>query len=362
MGSIESVQTSELFLLRLRYKEGRLVRADSNSPILLTDPQMAWVVYTGRLDVFLVPVENGRVTGTRQHLFRAQVGQVVLGVYPQSEEGNPVPATVAALVAVGDPDTQLLKIKRSALAQFVETPTFTDQAVAMLDGWITGLSASLARQALPSGISVLSLGDEIKLSAGQTAHPNRDVVWIKHSAGSSCFMGSPALPVMGDRYLPLTNRTWLEASSTSQLSIVNTRTWLSQDVEWSALDGFHQLALTSLQRSRAEAKQAGREHWQRRTTTDRNKVAQAITRLASILEPQAAAPFADVGDSGEALLAACRLIGQVSGMTIQPPLPSSRGDAEQDQLRNIARASRIRIRPVVLRGQWWREDSGPLLG
>jgi len=356
----EQVSTSEIFLMRLRYKEGRLIRADSSSPILLIDPETAWVVYTGRVDVFLVPIEQGRVVGTRQHLLRAQVGQVVLGVQPIAQTGASDSAQTTALMAVGDPDTQLLRVKRAALAQFIEAPMFAEQAVAMLEGWVAGLSASLVRQAPPSGITVLVPGDELNLNQGQIAHPNHGVVWVKHTAGGSHFMGNASLPVLNDNYLPLSNRTWLEASAASQVSVVNTPTWLHQDPTWSALDAFNQLALTGVQRSMAEAKQAERDHWQRRAMADRQQVAQALTRLASILRPQAAAPFDDIGDSADALLAACRLVGQASGIAIQP-LPSSSRRVGQDPLREIARASRIRTRPVTLHSPWWREDSGPLL-
>ena len=351
------VPASELFMLRLRYKEARLVRAGSNSPILLTDPQTAWVVYTGRVDVFLVPVERGRVAGTRQHLFRAQAGQAVLGVSPSGGDRG------MALMAVGDPDTQLLRVKRSTLAQFAQDSSFADQVISMVDGWVAGLSASLAHQAPPQGITVLEPGGEIRLDTGQAAHPNRDILWVKHVEGSSQFMGLPALPAMGEGYVPLSNRTWAQVSSASVLCIVNTKTWIGQDPAWSALDSFHQLALNGIQWSAAQAEQAERGHWQRRAAADQRQVAHAFARLASILEPKAAAPLDGEGDGADPLLTACRWVGQAIGVTIASdaaPHPSD-GRAGQDPLRNIARASRIRTRPVTLQGQWWRQDGGPLL-
>ena len=363
VGDEKQVPASELFMLRLRYKEARLVRCSSNSPILLTDPHTAWVVYTGRVDVFLVPVERGRVAGTRQHLFRAQAGQAVMGVSPSGQDRG------MALMAVGDPDTQLLRVKRSTLAQFAQDSGFADQVISMVDGWVAGLSASLAHhplrvswgQAPPQGITVLEPGGEIRLDTGQAAHPNRDILWVKHVQGSSQFMGLPALPALGEGYVPLSNRTWLQVSSASELCIVNTKTWIGQDPEWSALDSFHQLALNGIQYSAAQAEQAERGHWQRRAAADQREVAHAFARLASILEPKAAAPLGGEGEGADPLLAACRWVGQAIGVTIQPPPHTSDGRAGQDPLRNIARASRIRTRPVTLQGQWWRQDSGPLL-
>ena len=326
---------------------------------------MAWVVYTGRVDVFAVPVKSGRVAGTRHHLFRAQAGQVVFGAHPitgeGSEAGRNASESTTVLMAVGDPDTQLLRVRRSALARFVGSPAFADQAIAMIDGWVSGLSASLAHQAPPSGITVLLPGDEANLNMGQAAQPNRDILWVRHCEGCSDFMGNPMLPVGSDGYLPLSNRTWIEATTTGRLCVVSTQTWLGQDPAWSALDAFHRLALTGIQYSLAEAKQDECAHWQRRAVADRRQVAQALTRLASILEPSAVGlPFGDTEDGADPVLTACRLVGQASGITIQPP-PSANRWAGQDPIRDIARASRVRLRPVTLQGQWWREDNGPVL-
>lgn len=45
--SEEEKPVAELFLLHLRYKESRLVNVGGNAPILLTDPNVCWVVYKG---------------------------------------------------------------------------------------------------------------------------------------------------------------------------------------------------------------------------------------------------------------------------------------------------------------------------
>ncbi|MBA4394005.1 MAG: NHLP bacteriocin export ABC transporter permease/ATPase subunit [Desulfobacca sp.] len=61
---------------------------------------------------------------------------------------------------------------------------------------------------------------------------------------------------------------------------------------------------------------------------------------------------------GGLLLQACRKIGDYKGLTIKAP-PQSKGEETLD---GIARTSRLRTRLVILRGKWWTEDNGPLLG
>src|SRR5690606_10392941 len=69
----------------------------------------------------------------------------------------------------------------------------------------------------------------------------------------------------------------------------------------------------------------------------------------------------DTSDYGE-LLAACRIVGDALGITFRAPPQNGDGRATDTPLDRIARASNVRVRRVVLKGEWWREDNGPLLG
>ncbi|MCY7276813.1 MAG: hypothetical protein LH702_24545 [Phormidesmis sp. CAN_BIN44] len=62
-----------------------------------------------------------------------------------------------------------------------------------------------------------------------------------------------------------------------------------------------------------------------------------------------------------ALMIAVGAVGRSLGITISPPAQSEDLRRMQDPLSAIARASRIRIRCVTLRDDWWQKDSGALL-
>ncbi|MEV3858724.1 NHLP bacteriocin export ABC transporter permease/ATPase subunit [Streptomyces sp. NPDC050095] len=64
----------------------------------------------------------------------------------------------------------------------------------------------------------------------------------------------------------------------------------------------------------------------------------------------------------DATYAACRLVAGACGIRLVEP---GRGGAVSDRIdpvERIAVASRIRTRPVRLAGDWWRQDTGPLVG
>ncbi len=61
------------------------------------------------------------------------------------------------------------------------------------------------------------------------------------------------------------------------------------------------------------------------------------------------------------LYLAARAVGQAMGIPISPPALSENLQRVREPIEALARASRIRIRRVLLTDNWWQRDSGPLL-
>ncbi|MDD4048501.1 MAG: NHLP bacteriocin export ABC transporter permease/ATPase subunit [Clostridia bacterium] len=61
------------------------------------------------------------------------------------------------------------------------------------------------------------------------------------------------------------------------------------------------------------------------------------------------------------LLSACGIVGKAAKIKIKEPAKSMSGIPSRDPLGDIATVSQIKMRQVVLRGEWWNEDNGPLL-
>ncbi|MBD2410147.1 NHLP bacteriocin export ABC transporter permease/ATPase subunit [Nostoc calcicola FACHB-389] len=83
----------------------------------------------------------------------------------------------------------------------------------------------------------------------------------------------------------------------------------------------------------------------------------ALGELASVLKPKQA----ELMQSGTPLLIAAGAVGRALGIKILPPVRSEDMKRIKEPLEAIARASRIRIRRVLLNDRWWQKDSGPLL-
>lgn len=66
--------------------------------------------------------------------------------------------------------------------------------------------------------------------------------------------------------------------------------------------------------------------------------------------------------SDNLLFKACVAVGKAKKISIQPSVALKKGNAQsKDPLGDIARASQIRTRTIILKDNWWQEDNGALL-
>ncbi|MFI8823465.1 NHLP bacteriocin export ABC transporter permease/ATPase subunit [Streptomyces sp. NPDC053431] len=68
------------------------------------------------------------------------------------------------------------------------------------------------------------------------------------------------------------------------------------------------------------------------------------------------------GGGVDATLAVCRLVAADARIALSETVGSGADDERTDPVEGIALASRVRTRAVGLRGRWWRENCGPLVG
>lgn len=356
-GASDSATGLELFLLALRYKEGQLLSLEANNPFLLDDPAACYIVYTGKVDVFAVRLRAGQFIAPRRHLLRAEVGDLLFG-FERSEDGQGV-----ALLASGVPGTKVLRLKHARLRQLAGEIEYQEVIGALLDRWVNNLSHAVARDVPPKEVIQLEAGTTTALKLHASAIPRHGVLWIKHLAGSSQWMGRDDLPLLsGEAYTPLSAYTWVRAAQPGQLAALGTAPLLEHDGVWACLADFHRLTLLALTQNVLVEETGERERLQRKAESQTLVIESAVAQIASLLEPQTATPATrPPGPVADPLLAACQLVGQALQIEIRPPAGSQANRSQQSAIRQIAKASNMRIRQVTLAGEWWRDDNGPLL-
>lgn len=340
--------------IELFEKEGTVRTVTGNSPLRLDDPELVWLVISGKVDVFAVPVERGRKTFPHIHVLRAEAGQGLFGMR------SAVLSPDIELLAKGFPDTSVLGVRRSRLMEGSTTPALARQLGVLLEDWVQGLTSAVVRGGVPKKATLLEPGQEAVLEDG-AASPIRGTLWVRLREGHLRFLGTHDLPCdAGEGLFPLCDPAWLSASGKVRLYPMNTEGLNIDQTLWSGLETFHQTILDCVALNVQTSTTTERECLHKRAQADRRLIQASLIRLASVDGRDSADGYAE-GVESDALLLACRLVGTVLGIDIRPPVSCGSGGRRSDRLSEIARASRFRLRRVLLTGDWWRRDNGPLL-
>ena len=330
---------------------GRVRRVRGHHPLVLDDTRMMWLIAEGSAAVLTSRVEHGLPVGSRRLLFRASPGTPLFSVSDgQSESSNrlivlsiepltlyeiPIRRVDQALAAIGLP-----------LVQAIET-------------WVEKLSVFAADGLEPPAGERMPGEGKFALPPGTVlrGEPNA-VTWLRVDDGDLHLLGLPQLRIGKlPLFVPVGPRAWLTTDAPVRLvarraaSIGDPR----QLVRGLAL--FNSLFQARL-RHLEDAEHADElARLARRARLEQGLVESAVGSMAAVLNP------ADTPQRSEsALLAAARLVGNALDSEVRAP-PA--GDAERpgrQAVEAIARASHLKFRRVLLSGEWWKSDCGPLLG
>jgi len=337
----------EEFLLKLRYRKARLLKTPIYQPHVLDAPQGAWLVYAGAADVFSVPLAGGQVVGTRQHLFHVPNGGLVFGAELSSAPRG--------MLLMQSPDAELLYVEREDLWGLLdEMPAAAPILISLIENWARMVTGSLM-QSLPPQRHI-NLVDERAFEAEDIIRPLENLLWVQHQSGASWWMDQVLLAA-GEPPFPLTKSAWLVGDAAGFVVGAHTSTILEDRAAFfTALDAFHNKVIASLATHAENIAAQNQARFAARTASDAQQFQSALVGLAQTLNPHLYLPPSSLTHSAT-LLAACRLVGEAGGISIQPPSTEMGGVS----IETIADASGIRFRQVALRGEWWQEDNGALL-
>jgi NHLM bacteriocin system ABC transporter ATP-binding protein len=329
--------------------ESKLRCIKGNEPLLLNDSQMVWVVHSGTLALFATSVEDGEPKGNRRYLFSVSAGEALFGTALLSQWG---------ILAVAIEETELSPLAIAALADGIAEND--EYAIALVEGWSKHLGDFIGRNPLLTPMNLEQTGSShyLSLQKGHTLTCSKDqVVWLHLGEGYARWMGIEDLKLeITSPKFPLAPGMWVEAEDLVEVHFVPTAE-LEVDQIPTSLAYLHEYFLSYFNILFVKRKEQDFRLFQEREELNRQVTQTALGELTTVLHPQKAAFFQE----GTPLLIAAGAVGRALGITINPPAQSEDLSRVSDPLDAIARASQFRTRRVLLVGDWWREEHGPLL-
>lgn len=331
-------------------------RAISGSSLLvLNQPDQIYLVDTDNVDVFAVPLRNGRPNGVRHFLFRAEKNDLLFGL------SGPEPEPGLGLIVTGKPGSSVRAAPREVLSHAAREPDQGQEVHKLVQGWIAHLHSALEQGMPPRETELLQPGLRT-LSAGTHARPQTGCknLWIRHLDGQSHLYSWEDWPLSSaNGFIPFSEQAWLTAAEETSLECLSPEAYQDTDPEFTALDAFHSLFLSYVadQQARQEKEEERRQAHMRHK--DEARLASTMSLLAEAMEAGGHV-FPTAAGSDDELLAACIRVGRELGLEIHEPAQEAR--INTDPLQAIAKGSNFRLRQVALRGEWWKSDGGPMLG
>jgi NHLM bacteriocin system ABC transporter peptidase/ATP-binding protein/NHLM bacteriocin system ABC transporter ATP-binding protein len=318
----------------------------ANQPLPLDDPESAWWVTGGQVDVFFTQPGIGDGPGRRRHLCRVEEGGSIFAI--SGVRGR----TGGGLLAVGVGKARLLRFARGDLIRLSFEEALAEQVALVIDDWILRVSRALGQELPPAGRVELAPDEVSELAAGTRFGVHEGVAWVRHLEGSSRLLDESPLPESElEARFPLSEHLWLRAEEHSRVTAIRTPAVVRGGDPWAGLVDFHRAVLDHV--GRVQEDEAAR-HWEElRTATARERalVGEFSSRLATVAN-EAALPPAPA--DGDALLAACRAVGRELGIEVRPP--RARTDRspldEPNGLLELARAAGFHLRPITLPHDW----------
>ena len=347
-----------LTLAQAATRWGTVVPCAGNLPVDIGDPEFAWFIESGTVDLFLVERQAGVEQSAPQHMLRAHAGRLLPGTAPQED------VTSLGVIAKGLPGTTLRRLPVSRL-DLVPGAELAEQ----VDAWLVDISAMLVRDVthLPRTDAFVDTGQAPTTRKGTLA-VRRGVVWITElRPHAGLFMGliDPAQgetePAASGGTLPLTPGTWFSLTREVAVSTASSAELAEKKVLLPALTAFHHVAfsLERLNRQLAVVDQANLARARvlgRRA--DEEDARRRLFDLYGALDGDEGTEETDV----PALYDALRAIGRHEGIAFQRPASTGRSDPGA-ALSRVLRRSGVRGRPVRLseKDRWWVGDSGAML-
>lgn len=322
--------------------QGQTYIINGNEPILLNDPSRVWVVQSGSMALFAVTVKDGVIDGTRRYLCSISQGEALFGTVYQQRQ----------ILAVPIGEVELLLLHPECFRGLGA------KANAWIENWLMELSSVLCQIPTPK-IQVKTEGQErFSLNNGQNFQPAAGLTcWVQLQEGNVCFLGFEELILATDVAFPMNDKMWLTPVGGVQLTTHTTSEYENSDILLAGLSQLHTQILSCVTLLDEQEAQAELTRLQERQRLNRRVTAEALGELSSTLNSQDGDFFLE----GTPLLVAAGAVGRAMGIKISPPLRSENLQRVKEPLEAIVRASRIRMRRVLLRDNWWLKDAGALV-
>lgn len=340
--------------------ENKKINIGASKSMILDSHEKFWMVIAGEVDVFCVHIDaEGNYKSRLTYLYRAKKGELVFSLLV-----NPLKEGMKLLAMSSE--AKLLELDKNKLIGVDHT--FLKFHI---EKWISNVTTRLHRLNIPRVYTPLDSTSKITVSKDEIAYPYKGVVWARLTNGSATTYGGSSEQSLSSNtnfYFAVNNSLWIKGlENETSFDILSTREMLKDEIDFMlSLNNIQEHFYQKMVEDEAASKKQEKDRIVSKIATDGQKLTSTLSELGGIIPPDTTGARKEIDKSyfktGNGLLAACQTIGETVGFTFEAPkFMDSYKDSLKNQLFAIGQASNVRIRKIILRGTWWKEENGHIL-
>lgn len=336
--------------------EKEKIKLAIKKPLVLTDYDRFWMITAGKVEVFYVQTDaNGVYKSSLRHLFSAKSGELIFSLltttnYQKENYRLVLVSSEASLVAINK--NKLLNIDHFFLKD-------------MIDKWVIKIVNAIKKSYNPRVYTNLDSGKKTILKKNTIAYPTKGIVWCKVNKGNV----SRYIETNSEFNYPFVvlNTLWVEAlTDKTTLEVYNTKEALKDEIYFmlslNDLQNYLFSTLIEKEKLKKEEEKNRIEEKIREEKSGLTKNFNQFQRIALGNKRKKIIPSLKHSCINHHLFTTCQLIGHKIGFQFEfPKFMDSYKNSTTNQLYAIAQSSKVRVRKIILRGTWWKEENGHLL-
>ena len=328
-------------------------------PLILSSTDRFWMLVSGEVNVFYTKIDKeGQFLCPLKYLYTAKKGELLFSLLPQ-ECNNDIRLVVFSNEAT------LLSINKSNLLNidhfFLKN---------MINKWILKTSSELNPLNAPRVYHALDDYENLLLKENIIAYPSHGINWISLINGSLSVFSEEVNTTFNDKLnfpIPVSNKLWIKSlSNNTEIRILSTREVIAEEINFLiSLEKIQSYFNIQLTKNIESNRLFENSHFSDKRTNEEDGLKNILEKIKSIVSgnnknTQHLTPKKENKQS--VLYSTCQLIGDYAGFKFEEPkYIDSNQNNTSNLLYAIAKSSKVRVRKIILRDVWWKDENGHLL-
>lgn len=335
------------------------IHIDVETPFILNDTDKFWMVLSGEVNVFYTKIDkNGSYLIPLKHFYTLKKGEILFSLLNENKTEN------TRLIAFSS-EAKLLSIDKSKL---LEMDHFFLKN--MINQWISKTTSVVCNSSSPRVYEALDDYKITQLEKNTIAFPASGINWVQVLNGEVNIY-SESTNISYDKFpdflTPVSNKLWIRSlSNDTEVKVLSTREVLQDEIYFLlSLNKLEEHFYKELNKIIEAYRSEESKHFLEKKMIEEAGIKNTLQKIRSIVagnddrtHTEALHPIT----KKNVLFSTCQLIGEQAGFKMDEPKHiQSYENSVTNQLYAIAKSSKIRIRKIILRGTWWKEENGHLL-